>query len=639
MMITVLFPTTRYSPPHATLDLRTDIDGWEAQPLPGVYDDALGAWTWKLDFARYGNGFTAKLYAAPFEWQDDPSLAFAPPPAGGSTLLIRDGEVTRVRPGSVTFPNPTPTTPVTDPRWVQRALFDRDVDRETLFDVLVIGFGMGGGTVADHLADSGLNTLVLEAGGLVFPTHIGNLPRPQAAPGAFSKHIWTLWERFKVINYDRFGDYIGGQGFNLGGRSLFWGGFIPRMTSWELDLWPERIKWYLEDAGYLLAEDFMGRSNAPRTLYNREVQLALRRLFPDMHHADAPVAIRQRLEGSNAIPGGVFSTADVLTESLLTDTAAGNGKLQLLLNHQALEIHPGEPAEVVVRDLQHDRTATYRARRVVVAAGCFESARLVKRSADLPDPLGLVGVGVSDHPIYYTHFRVPRSSRYFDPYAGVKVLSQPREGADPAARAPFNMLLELGSDLNHGRYFDDSIWEEHLRARADYMLGEVVFLCNELLLETNRLTFSGPEFRPEARIVKYARPNVEARADAIKWRLLKELGAQPTTGPAIDFNVDEAGWMQAFRERKDAGEGMPGGVAHEVGSLRMRVPEKAAIFNRPEQEERPGVVDDDLRFLGAPNVYVCDLSVFPTTPAANPSLTLVALAIRLAEHLRRELAP
>jgi choline dehydrogenase-like flavoprotein len=57
-------------------------------------------------------------------------------------------------------------------------------------------------------------------------------------------------------------------------------------------------------------------------------------------------------------------------------------------------------------------------------------------------------------------------------------------------------------------------------------------------------------------------------------------------------------------------------VAHEVGTLRIG-----------------GVVDSDLRFLGYDNVYACDNSVFPTSPAANPSLTLTALALRLAEHL------
>ncbi len=46
-----------------------------------------------------------------------------------------------------------------------------------------------------------------------------------------------------------------------------------------------------------------------------------------------------------------------------------------------------------------------------------------------------------------------------------------------------------------------------------------------------------------------------------------------------------------------------------------------------------GVVDEQLRVHGLANLYVCDLSVFPTSPAANPSLTLVALALRLAEFL------
>jgi choline dehydrogenase-like flavoprotein len=34
-----------------------------------------------------------------------------------------------------------------------------------------------------------------------------------------------------------------------------------------------------------------------------------------------------------------------------------------------------------------------------------------------------------------------------------------------------------------------------------------------------------------------------------------------------------------------------------------------------------------------PRIYACDLSVFPTSPAANPTLTLAALAVRLADHL------
>jgi choline dehydrogenase-like flavoprotein len=46
------------------------------------------------------------------------------------------------------------------------------------------------------------------------------------------------------------------------------------------------------------------------------------------------------------------------------------------------------------------------------------------------------------------------------------------------------------------------------------------------------------------------------------------------------------------------------------------------------------VVDTNLQVEKAEGLFVCDNSVFPTSPAANPSLTLAALALRLADHLR-----
>ncbi|ODQ49602.1 hypothetical protein SAICODRAFT_32427 [Saitoella complicata NRRL Y-17804] len=67
-----------------------------------------------------------------------------------------------------------------------------------------------------------------------------------------------------------------------------------------------------------------------------------------------------------------------------------------------------------------------------------------------------------------------------------------------------------------------------------------------------------------------------------------------------------------------------GVVAHEVGTMRMDAPDPA---------EHPGVVDDNLQFRGFDNLYVCDLSVFPVSPPANPTLTLAALAMRLANRL------
>jgi choline dehydrogenase-like flavoprotein len=61
--------------------------------------------------------------------------------------------------------------------------------------------------------------------------------------------------------------------------------------------------------------------------------------------------------------------------------------------------------------------------------------------------------------------------------------------------------------------------------------------------------------------------------------------------------------------------------AHLVGGCRMGF--------RPEES----VVDADHRAWGIPNLLVCDGSVMPTQGSANPALTIMALASRLAERL------
>jgi choline dehydrogenase-like flavoprotein len=64
--------------------------------------------------------------------------------------------------------------------------------------------------------------------------------------------------------------------------------------------------------------------------------------------------------------------------------------------------------------------------------------------------------------------------------------------------------------------------------------------------------------------------------------------------------------------------------AHLVGGCRMGF--------TPEES----VVDSDHRAWAHPNLYVCDGSVMPTQGSANPALTIMALASRLAERLARK---
>jgi choline dehydrogenase-like flavoprotein len=50
------------------------------------------------------------------------------------------------------------------------------------------------------------------------------------------------------------------------------------------------------------------------------------------------------------------------------------------------------------------------------------------------------------------------------------------------------------------------------------------------------------------------------------------------------------------------------------------------------------VLNRDLRVHTVDNLYVAGGSVFPTSGCANPTMTIVALSIRLAEHLRTTVA-
>ncbi|WP_297695420.1 GMC family oxidoreductase [Phenylobacterium sp.] len=54
---------------------------------------------------------------------------------------------------------------------------------------------------------------------------------------------------------------------------------------------------------------------------------------------------------------------------------------------------------------------------------------------------------------------------------------------------------------------------------------------------------------------------------------------------------------------------------------------------RMSPDPRQGVVDTDLKLHGVENVYVCSSSVFPTSGFTNPTHTIMALAIRLADRL------
>jgi choline dehydrogenase-like flavoprotein len=256
----------------------------------------------------------------------------------------------------------------------------------------------------------------------------------------------------------------------------------------------------------------------------------------------------------------------------------------------------------------------------VLSAGTVESAKLAQLSG-LTNANGKIGTGITDHPIFFTHFALEHSSRYFDLNAAAKIMLRHQRAGfaidGGLGTAPFenrhryNMILELGADFNQGRFIDPDILDAHRNAKGNTMLCEIVFLFNTALSDNHSLVHKGPS---------YAKPVInmdEIPITVDEWneivnvqqRIFNELGAVPLPG----------GNMELVR-------GGIGGVAHEVGTLRMGAD--------PNRQYRDGVVDANLALVGYSNLFACDLSVFPSSPAANPTLTLAALALRLARHIR-----
>ena len=64
-------------------------------------------------------------------------------------------------------------------------------------------------------------------------------------------------------------------------------------------------------------------------------------------------------------------------------------------------------------------------------------------------------------------------------------------------------------------------------------------------------------------------------------------------------------------------------IYHHMGGCRM------------SEKIDDGVVNKDLQVWGYQNLYVCSSAVFPTSSHSNPTLTILALACRLANKLSK----
>lgn len=98
-----------------------------------------------------------------------------------------------------------------------------------------------------------------------------------------------------------------------------------------------------------------------------------------------------------------------------------------------------------------------------------------------------------------------------------------------------------------------------------------------------------------------------------------------------ESEIDRRTWTAALALQREIAHRIAPGAPVRMGDLDIFHPAGGC---RMAREEQFGVTDENCRVFGTDNVYVSGASLFPTSGALNPTLTVVALALRLAEHFR-----
>jgi choline dehydrogenase-like flavoprotein len=268
----------------------------------------------------------------------------------------------------------------------------------------------------------------------------------------------------------------------------------------------------------------------------------------------------------------------------------------------------------------------------VLALGAVENARLMLASRDVTaigvgNGNDLVGRFFADHPIprdtaTLVSFGGDLPGYYFNAYdldgALVRPAFAPRDDFKRSAHV-LGSLTTVESAVELDDVGKAAVITTALSLGVDASNAKAFSIGCGLELEPDperRLTLTGD--RDSLGMPRLKLSNRVSDADFARYRLtMKELGRQLLASRVgmIRLNLrSRHEWVTAL----DWGD-------HHLGTTRMHV------------DPKRGVVDANARVHGIGNLYVAGSGVFPTYSASNPTMNLVALTLRLADHLRREM--
>ncbi|MBD2777537.1 family 16 glycoside hydrolase [Iningainema tapete] len=298
------------------------------------------------------------------------------------------------------------------------------------FDAIVIGSGMYGAYCASKLFEFGEQLpnsqdrpriLVLESGPFLISEHFQNLTRVGPLFDVVNETLVEDGQK-NIVEPDSYSNH---HNFNMhhrcvGGKSLFWGGWTPRLTQEDLQQWPNEVVEYLQlkdqTDGYEFVEREIG-TWPPADFINGELFNILKgrakdtlqqqrdRLASLQEVQDPPIAVMGSAPGSGLFSMDKFSSLPLLLDAIRRDNdnnGANNDRRRLFLvpNVEVLKL---ETINGVVRQIvvalkdPFDRDNKSKARvvrlnvspsaAVVIAGNTINSTRLALNSFPRPQQL------------------------------------------------------------------------------------------------------------------------------------------------------------------------------------------------------------------------------------------------------------
>jgi choline dehydrogenase-like flavoprotein len=517
------------------------------------------------------------------------------------------------------------------------------------FDAVIIGAGMFGGYCADKIyrdgAARGLRVLVLDAGPFLVPTHVQNLPRaglnvpgplhPANDPGQARELVWGMPWRSNV-------DFIG-QAYCVGGKSLYWGGWCPRLQADDLNSWPPTVAQYLAN-NYPTLESQTGVADKTEFIQGNLYSLLKTQISGFVGAAsianlnsveDPPLAVQGQSPASGLFSFDKYSSVTLLIDAVRETAGQPDSQRRLFVvpNTHVTFLETSAGAVTGLHASVNGQTRYLPiapSTSVVLALGTIESTRL----ALLSFPTGTggqperIGRNLVSHVRSNMYFQVRRSA--LDPTNILPLVLETGallvRGSTPQGK--FHLQVTASADpagnsdaLLYTMIPDVDQLDAILASQQDGWVSLAFRGSSQLQGDTatpipngtgrwiNLSPYESDEFGMARAYAQFTTtPAEDTLADAMDQAMV-DLANHLANGNATDLNITYHG--------RDA----LGTTYHEAGTMWMGTTPATSI------------TDTNGRFHHVQNAYCADQSLFVTVGSVNPTLTGLTLTRKVAEAI------